>query len=191
MFTNNYIKFQRERFTAKSSSSVSLINAENNPSTFYGSCSFFSEIGCCMGIGQCKSIIGSNSSYPYPSSSGYGGVYFGSGSTPATKDDYRLESPITSGLSITNPKSLYWVDVGNGKYIVSSPFIVTNITDSDIFISEIGVFTPVSAVYDKGSNSSQTLNYCLMERTVLSEPITIPAGESKLVTYKLTFNQKF
>ena len=193
MFTNNYMLFQKYRFLVsyeKSysySSYASMINAENATAKFYGLSAGVSDIGGWMKYGRCQAIVGSESTYPHNSSND-AGVYFGTGSTPATVNDYRLESPITSGLSITNPKDLAIKNEGN-TYTLSSSMIVTNTTDSDINIYEMGVFTPVMQAYDKAPTTSQSIHYVLMERTVLSEPITVPAGESKLVTYKITFNQ--
>lgn len=110
------------------------------------------------------------------------GVYFGSGSTPAAKSDYTLEAPIESGLSVTNQDGFTANDLADGSMEWSSSYILQNTTSESITIREIGIVTPI------GKNTS---NYhcILMERSVLSSPVTIPAGEAYLLTYKITIIQ--
>lgn len=115
------------------------------------------------------------------SASKAGGVFFGSGATPATQYDYKLETPITSGLSIVNPSQYSFNDNGNGQWTFSASYVVTNTTTAEITIREIGIVTAVNT-------DSSTYYPVLMERTVLDEPITIPAGDAKLITVKLTQN---
>ena len=110
------------------------------------------------------------------------GVYFGTDPTPATENDYRLGAPVTSGLSITNPSSVARienVDAGTVKY--SALFTVTNTSEAEIAIYEIGWYTD----HTNGSNSN--LFYLMLDRTVLDEPIIIPAGSTKYIHYELTF----
>lgn len=116
------------------------------------------------------------------------GVYFGTGSTPATKNDYKLESMVTSGLSITNPDNITMSVDSDGRYIASATYLLTNTSGAAINIYEVGLF---GRVVGKFSTSSGSVYYrpCLLERQVLSAPITIPAGGMKMVTYKITFNQ--
>lgn len=114
--------------------------------------------------------------------SGTAGVYFGTGSTPATENDYRLESPITSGLSFSNQSIAYTTD--NEKVVMQSSYAVTNRTAEDITIREIGC-TSYIPKYSSGSV------LCMIERTVLDEPITIPAGDATSFTYKVTYNYTF
>lgn len=120
---------------------------------------------------------------------GSSGVYFGSGYTPAQKSDYKLESQITSGLSITNSNVLTEHEK-DGQYTLSASYAVKNTSDAEINISEIGLFSAVcTSTSDRIYTSTDTRYPILVERTVLTEPITIPAGKTKIVTYKITFNQ--
>jgi hypothetical protein len=105
------------------------------------------------------------------------GTFFGSGTTPAQKTDFKLESPILSGLSIISQSSLTIVQKGEGKYSASAAFIVQNTTDAEITISEMGYYADVGSYL------------CLYDRTVLPVPVVIPAGERKLITYEILFNQ--
>lgn len=108
------------------------------------------------------------------------GIVVGSGTTPPTLDDYKLESQITTGLSAIVATTL---DADNDMiYAVT----ITNTSSEDITICEIGMH---SYVYTSNSSSSAT---CLVERTVLENPITIPASGIGLINYaiKLTIPQE-
>lgn len=185
MFTDNYKNYRKAMFfndktltfKAYGGSTYKLLPQYN----FYG------DIGAVIKYGQCRSFSSGSGTYNGGTTSAYGaysGVWFGSGSTPPAESDYALGYPITSGLSITNSTPTT-MDNGNGEYVVQSSYILTNTSAEDITINEIGLF---GELVWKDNN-----NYCyetpvLFERTVLAEPITIPSGEAKLVTYKLTFN---
>ena len=102
-----------------------------------------------------------------------GGVWFGSGNKPATIDDYKLESVLTTGFSVTKPSKISLSTTG--EYIeFSATYRIT--ATADISISEIGLFA-----YD-----SSTL--FMVDRTVLETPIEILKGKSKQVTYTIRFN---
>lgn len=113
------------------------------------------------------------------------GVHFGSGSTPASKTDYCLESYIGS-LGIQNGSRIY-VNEGDGVHSYHVTFGVTNNNAEEIVIREIGLSVPV--ITSKTSSSTKCYPV-LLERTVLDEPIPIAPGETKLVTYKITFNHR-
>ena len=160
MFTNQYFACKKGLFE---DSNVKLTVRDGSAYTFPTSSIYNCEIGVCMKKAYCK----------IPSSSG---VYFGAGSTPAQKTDYDLENMITSGLTITNG-SFVSTNSGNGVYWYECSYIVRNSSENEITISEIGYYSAAD-------------NYAvLMERTVLASPLTIQPGESKLITYKITFNQ--
>lgn len=108
------------------------------------------------------------------------GVYFGSGTTPATANDNTLEKPITTGLKISLPSNVLRTH-GDCTTIYSATYTISNNTDSDITISEIGLFTKLT----NGSGSGEF--YTMMDRTVLNDPIVIAAGEVKVLTYQLRF----
>jgi hypothetical protein len=188
MFTNNYIAFRHNLFfgTTSASGSANGVFGKNMTNTAGAATYFWSsaakndvkDIGSAMQRPRCRDIITGASSQ----ASTYYGVYFGSGSTPATKADYTLESPITSGLTFSE-ESLEFPTDGNGKYVVSAKYAVTNTTESEINIYEIGCFCPVL------KDSYNTWHLVMMDRTVLTKPITIPAGLTANVEYRFTFNQ--
>ena len=108
------------------------------------------------------------------------GVSFGTGTTPATVSDYFLESILgDTQISVSTPSSVSFNQFDTyEEYTVT--FGVTNRTAEAITISEVGL-TAVPYSYS-------TASYAIIDRTVLDTPITIPAGQSKQITYTILFN---
>ena len=108
------------------------------------------------------------------------GVSFGTGTTPATVSDYFLESILTkTEISVSSPSAVSFSQFDTyEEYSVT--FGVTNNTAEAITISEVGL-TAVPYSYS-------TASYALVDRTVLDTPVTIPAGQSKQITYTIRFN---
>lgn len=100
----------------------------------------------------------------------YEGTRFGSGTTPPTGNDYRLENDIGASITVATPSAVSVTETDT--YIeYSATFGVT--ANETVTISEVGLFM--------GS-------YIMVERTVLATPITIPAGQSKPITYAIRMN---
>lgn len=139
------------------------------------------DLGYWLNKGRCQAITSANST----NESSFG-VFFGTGSTPATLTDYTLANPITSGLTITNTTNLHGrVEDGNGGIELTGSFLLQNTTDAEMNIWEMGIITPVGS----GQSSGRVQAYpALMERTVLSEPVTIQPGGAKLVIYRVKLN---
>ena len=113
----------------------------------------------------------------YKNTGTYQWVSFGSGTTPATANDYKLESEITTGISVTSQDSP--TTEQTDKYILwTATFGVKASVETTI--SEIGLFSNV--------HTSSGILITLVDRTVLDTPITIPAGQSKQITYTIRFN---
>ena len=93
-------------------------------------------------------------------------ICVGSGTTPPTVDDYKLENPL---LDLT-----YQGGVLNyqGNTLIYSG-IVTNNTTAPVTINEVGVHASSS------SSSSSSSGSALLIRTVLQEPITLAVGDSR------------
>ncbi len=102
-------------------------------------------------------------------------IQCGTGTTAATEDDYILESTAT-GL---NCDSIVTAIGSNYSKTYTATF--SNTTNADIIVTEIGFFVTYP------TNGGSSVDYYLLDRTVLSTPITIPAGESKAITYELGF----
>lgn len=103
----------------------------------------------------------------------------GTGSTAPTADDYCLELPITTNLSCDS------VSVSRTSLIKTYTATFTNSGSSDITVTEVGFIVYIN--YEHTYSSSFSADDFLMDRTVLETPITIPAGESRTVTYELSF----
>lgn len=118
--------------------------------------------------------------YGVSSRNSFPGVRYGTGSSPATADDTDLESVIPEqSLKVIMPSEAT-VNFA-GEYLEYTTTIsVQNLTSAAITISEIGLFP--------GAYSGGNITPFLVDRTVLDEPITIPAGQSKQITYTIRFN---
>ena len=120
------------------------------------------------------------------SSNSYAGIYIGSGNTAASEDDYTLETPINSGVSATSNVSQVF-DSENLRYIQRVELTISNSGSEDVTVNEIGYFATqyyASAVGEDASNSSALF---LIDRTVLDNPVIIPAGEASIVRYDFAF----
>ena len=105
------------------------------------------------------------------------GVAFGTSTTPATVSDYRLESILdNTKISVASPSEVSYSRLdAHEEYSVT--FGITNITSNAITIAEVGIVAKINDFY-----------YALVDRTVLDTPVTIPAGQSKQITYTIRFN---
>ena len=110
---------------------------------------------------------------------GLGCIVLGNGTNSGeSPEDFKLESQITTNLSCDN------VSVSRNTTAKTYTATFSNSGTSPITVTEVGyisripyTFTQFNLIYD---------NF-LMDRTVLETPITIPAGESRTVTYELSF----
>lgn len=108
---------------------------------------------------------------------GYLHVKVGTGTTAPTADDYELES-VNSDITVSSASTAP-TDSSSRIYTVT----LNNPTDNDINITEIGLYGMLGDFY----GIALAYNEYLLDRTVLSTPITIPAGQSKSITYEITF----
>ena len=111
------------------------------------------------------------------------GVYIGTGTTPATTDDYKLEAQINSGYSQAYADSVS-INVDADGVSVFASIALTNTSTEAFTISEIGL---AGKVCNSSSSSSNTC-LALIDRTVLEEPITINPNETKTLTYTIRMN---
>ena len=105
------------------------------------------------------------------------GVSFGIGTTPANTTDYKLENSLPSTqISVAVPSAVSYSRVATyDEYSVT--FGVTNITTAAITIAEVGLTAAPQSAYP-----------VLVDRTVLDTPVTLPAGQSKQITYTIRFH---
>lgn len=122
------------------------------------------------------------------------GIFFGSGNTPASEDDYTLENLITSGISVTASPSdytgNYFYDEDSNSEIGYLTYTITNTGSSSVTISEIGLFSLFQTASGYGvapSSGSSNRSYFLIERIVLDTPLVIAAGSSAVLRYEIVF----
>lgn len=111
--------------------------------------------------------------------SNYEPVRFGSGSTPATVDDYKLESVHTNGLTVVSQTAINQ-SLKNNVITRQYSYILKNTKSTDVVVGEIGLF------YNGYYGSSSSRSKFMLDRTVLDEPITIAPGGTGTVVYTLT-----
>lgn len=124
------------------------------------------------------STVNSLSTLNTTPTNGRGYIILGNGTTEPTPEDYRLESQITENLSCDN------VSVSRNTMIKTYTATFSNSGTSPMTVTEIGYVSRFAWGYNAGEYSFDNF---LMDRTVLETPITIPAGESRTVTYELSF----
>lgn len=98
-------------------------------------------------------------------------ICVGSGTTPPTVDDYKLENAL---LDLTYQGRL--LNYQNNTLIFSG--IVTNNTEAPVTINEVGVLL--------SSSSSSSSGSALIARTVLQEPVILAVGDSR--TFSVAVN---
>ena len=106
----------------------------------------------------------------------------GEGTIPPTVNDFQLNY-IYTDVSCNSAV------VGNSvNYTKTYTATFSNPRNTDITITEVGLYAhTISRCIESGYISSAEYDDFLLDRTVLSTPITIPAGESKAITYELGF----
>lgn len=116
------------------------------------------------------------------------GISVGSGDTAATDEDYNLASTITSGLSgtITNTHGM-----DSDKPYVTYNVVLSNSTAADIVVKEIGAKINIPCQSSAGATGSSSNKVCLIDRTVLSTPVTVPAGGNAAILYTLKTSYSF
>lgn len=118
------------------------------------------------------------------------GIAIGGGNTPATENDYSIESIITSLTcgSLSVDKSY---DSENGKMYYFVNLTLTNPTAEDITVNEVcrlARYHKVTNFGDAVPTSGNTGICVLMDRTVLDTPLLVPAGESAILRYRVGYD---
>ena len=119
----------------------------------------------------------------------YGGIGIGSGTTPPTRNDYKLENDIpvfvdsnyTVQRFVLVPSARVSYGTTENSMDVTTTVAIT--ANEDITVSEIGIY---GSAYEITSSNTMVHGY-LLERTVLDEPVTIRAGETKSIQYTIRF----
>lgn len=132
-------------------------------------------------------VAESNFSY----STGYSptGVRFGNGTTPATDEDYNIESllSLTNNQVTSTGTQRCICDTENNVLINIPEFTITNSSSEDITISEVCKFASVASASAIGQDTTSTYKYVLIDRTVLDTPLVIEAGTSGVLRYEIKY----
>lgn len=116
------------------------------------------------------------------------GFYVGSGSTPATENDWQLEHPLLDNKLKANYTTSYTINSGQTVMYVNYDYVITNLTQDEITIRELGRFAAVYTNTTKGDSVGNTKKVVLVDRTVLETPVVIPAGEAATVRYQFAYD---
>ena len=110
------------------------------------------------------------------------GVVIGSGNTPVQSSDYKLDAPLASDYSGSVSKI-------NGdtesSLSLKLAVVIQNSGSSALTVREIGLIQSARTATTQGGSLTTNTNV-LIERTVLSTPVTIAAGESETIDYTIT-----
>ena len=114
----------------------------------------------------------------YSNAVGCSYVDVGFGTTPVTKNDYKLNNSNAIDTPILTFLSNGYVLDNTYPYIRNLTTTYVNNTENDVTITEVGYA-------QKGNYASDSNRNVLMTRTVLDTPIVVPAGKQVAVTVSL------
>lgn len=110
------------------------------------------------------------------------GIFFGSGTTEPTEDDYTIETPLNNNFINANivPSAVNVWNTYDGAVVVDTTFDVQNKLSSEVTISEIGLFS-----YPGSGNQTSALKSIMIDHTLFESPVTFAANETKPILYRL------
>lgn len=190
MLTNNYYAMFKTAMMPYMSMGANATDYKGYKRTLYTT-AYGSNVLRCDPIGGIvfaveTTTIGSNAPYPLTAKidaiadDDYSNLRFGSGMTPPTLNDYKLESMITKNMTVVSAATEE-AKIVDDTVTRTCSYILKNTGSVDVVIGEVGMFH--TSYYS--SNSTKTR--FLIDRTVLDEPITIAPGGTGTVVYTLTF----
>ena len=109
-------------------------------------------------------------------------LFVGSGDTPPTPDDYKLENAVELGVLTAS-----CIHYANGRTIVSREFF--NNKGEDVTIKEIGCYLFATNSWSNSVNSSEYIPIVMIGRKVLKNPVTILTGELYTFNYTIDMSQ--
>ena len=116
-------------------------------------------------------------------------LHLGTGTTPATKDDFTMENTISQNISVINStvNVRHIADTENNTHTKKITLVcgVQNTGSADLTISEIGI----SGMCYKSSSSNDRKNV-LFYRDVLDSPMTIPANSIRTLQFDFEFTNQ-
>ncbi len=108
-------------------------------------------------------------------------VGFGSSATPATFEDYALESFVSNFSQKSASGSV--TENADGTFTIDYQIIIS--ATADITIQEIGLFLPTPYM-PVSSGTTNYAYYALINRIVLDEPVSIASGAVGNITFSVT-----
>lgn len=129
-----------------------------------------------------KTDVGdSNVNNCLPDSYGWSLIYLGSGTTPATLNDYCLQNCIQE---YERNRISIGIDYNNLMFTISMQFTPT----IELQVSEIGWYqTPCKSYFPNIANPTLKNILALCGRTVLGSPVTFEAGKTYTIDYTIDF----
>lgn len=116
--------------------------------------------------------------------SGFTGVAFGDGTTEPTEDDTWLSGNQHTSITSSNTTVEVTESEEGDERCVTAVYTINNNTGADITIGEVGLFSYCTILGPSGSYNAYIS--VLIERSLLENPITIPAGGVGKVTYTIS-----
>lgn len=105
----------------------------------------------------------------------YRGIVLGTGTTPPTYEDFKIEAPVESSGYSNNSYSIS----ANCQQILTQSY--TNKSSEDIIVTELGFFV-------SDADNNEYYAKVLLTRNVIS-PVTIKPNETKTFTIKIDYNK--
>ena len=120
---------------------------------------------------------------PYQAANGFT-LFVGTGETPVTSDDYKLETPVA--LNVLNARC-----IENDDKTITTTRIFQNLTGSEVTIKEIGLylFRSTCCSYENYLTTVGNVPIVMIGRKVLATSITLADGESYTFSYTIDMNQ--
>ena len=107
------------------------------------------------------------------------GVLFGTGDTPASLDDYKLAGDVIQNIAASIHKTYTYSEA---QPSLKAVYTITNNNEAAITIKEVALNLQFNYTSDNSTTG------CVIDRTVLDTPVTIPAGGVGQVEYTITLN---
>lgn len=111
------------------------------------------------------------------------GIAVGTGTIAPQKADYKLENDVSTSFARQGSPATI-VSYGDDYSECYATVPIKNTSSEAITLTEIGLYFDVYCTV----GGTYTVNHILFDRTLLSSPITIGAGETKSITYTIKFN---
>lgn len=170
MITNNY--------KALLSSNLVSVDGENTPLLPVTGTNGTTYYLCGNGDEGFPTTVGDNVTL----SASAAGIMLGTGDTGADETDTALDEPITSGISAS---AVHTRGMSDGNPYIEYTITVENTGYSAITLNEVGYIQTVYASASQSSAGAPLTVAVLLERTVFSTPITVAAGATKYIKYRM------